>query len=266
MTIERIKNWVPPMGSYVEEITDWVQRHYQDHTEESSARIEDITNEVSTIDLNDLAKTSLADPGADRIVFWDDSDTQYEWLVPNKGISISVNNLNVDHDAANNFVANEHIDYTSAIDNTNYVVKTPIRCRAYLGTDQDDFADNTWTLIDLDTETYDSGSDFNTTTHQYTTPVAGYYMICGSVYLHDMTADVRYGVRVYNTTDAKEEAISMFVIGNAIANTILNCSMITYMGASKVLELQAYQNSGGALVDIEAGDPYTSLSIHLLST
>ena len=31
--------------------------------------------------LDDISQTSLADPGADRIVFWDDSDTQYEFLI-----------------------------------------------------------------------------------------------------------------------------------------------------------------------------------------
>ena len=96
MTVERIKNWTPPMGSYMEKITDWVQRHYQDHTEESSARIADFTNEISITDLNDLANTSLADPDADRMVFWDDSDGQYEFLTPGSGFEINTNILNLD--------------------------------------------------------------------------------------------------------------------------------------------------------------------------
>ncbi len=37
----------------------------------------------------------LADPGADRIVFWDESDNAFDYLTPNTGISISGNNLNV---------------------------------------------------------------------------------------------------------------------------------------------------------------------------
>jgi len=49
-----------------------------------------------TINMNDLEQTSLADPGADRIVFWDDTDTQFEFLVPNTGLTISGNNLNND--------------------------------------------------------------------------------------------------------------------------------------------------------------------------
>ncbi len=59
--------------------------------------------------LNDLAQTSLADPGADRIVFWDDSDTAHEYATFGNGISISVNDISIDHDAANNFVSDEHV-------------------------------------------------------------------------------------------------------------------------------------------------------------
>lgn len=36
---------------------------------------------------------ALSDPGADRIVFWDDSDGALEWLVATNGLEISVNDL-----------------------------------------------------------------------------------------------------------------------------------------------------------------------------
>lgn len=114
MTVERIKNWSPPFGSSPDKIVEWIMRHYKDHLDESAERIHDFPDFTSVTDMDDLDNTSLADPGADRIVFWDDSDGQYEFLVPNTGISITANNLDVDHDAANNFVANEHIDWTGA--------------------------------------------------------------------------------------------------------------------------------------------------------
>jgi len=67
----------------------------------------------ATLDFDDLGNTSLADPGADRIVFWDDSDGAHEWLTPGAGLSITVNTMDVDHDAADNYVGNEHIDHTA---------------------------------------------------------------------------------------------------------------------------------------------------------
>lgn len=45
--------------------------------------------------LDDLAQTSLADPGSDQLVFWDDSDTQFEFISTLSGLSISGNTLSV---------------------------------------------------------------------------------------------------------------------------------------------------------------------------
>lgn len=45
-------------------------------------------------DMNSHSDASLADPGADRIVFWDETSNQVEWLVANTGLAISGNNLN----------------------------------------------------------------------------------------------------------------------------------------------------------------------------
>ena len=45
--------------------------------------------------LDDLAQTSLADPGADQLVFWDDSDTQFEFISTLTGLAISGNTLTV---------------------------------------------------------------------------------------------------------------------------------------------------------------------------
>ncbi len=39
---------------------------------------------------------SLSDPNADRIMFWDDSDGSVEWLTPGEGLTITVNDLDVD--------------------------------------------------------------------------------------------------------------------------------------------------------------------------
>jgi hypothetical protein len=52
----------------------------------------------SSITFNDLAATNLADPGNDRILFWDDSATGSEnaWLTPGDGIEIATTNLQLD--------------------------------------------------------------------------------------------------------------------------------------------------------------------------
>jgi len=45
-----------------------------------------------------LGIESLADAGADRILFWDDSETASKWLAPNAALEISTTNLNVKYD------------------------------------------------------------------------------------------------------------------------------------------------------------------------
>lgn len=62
--------------------------------------------------------TTLTDPNADSIIFWDDSESNTTWLSIGTGLSISTTTLSVnaaavDHDTLLNFVANEHIDHTS---------------------------------------------------------------------------------------------------------------------------------------------------------
>lgn len=54
----------------------------------------------------------LTDPGADRIPFWDESADALVWGTPGSGLSISGTTISVDHDAATNFVADEHIAHS----------------------------------------------------------------------------------------------------------------------------------------------------------
>lgn len=71
------------------------------------------------VDNGGMAKDiqQLADPGADRILFWDNSGTAAALLTVSTGLTISTTNLttddaNIDHDALSNFVADEHVAHT----------------------------------------------------------------------------------------------------------------------------------------------------------
>ena len=78
----------------------------------------------STISLSHLGLEDLSDPNDDRILFWDDSVGDVEWLDIGSNISISGSTISAtnttyasddfDHDALINFVANEHIDWTAS--------------------------------------------------------------------------------------------------------------------------------------------------------
>lgn len=56
---------------------------------------------------------ALADPGADTLLGWDDSASAAIGFTAGAGIVFSTTSLTVDHDAATNFVANEHINHTA---------------------------------------------------------------------------------------------------------------------------------------------------------
>jgi hypothetical protein len=71
-----------------------------------------------TLSLSHLGVEALTDPGADRIFFWDDSETASKWLTVSTGLQISTTNITtkdseIVHDNLSGFVANEHIDHTS---------------------------------------------------------------------------------------------------------------------------------------------------------
>ena len=62
----------------------------------------------------------LTDPGADRILFWDDSANTTTFLTVGTGLAITgttlaVDTATADHDALLNFVADEHVAHSSVI-------------------------------------------------------------------------------------------------------------------------------------------------------
>jgi len=68
--------------------------------------------------LTDIGLEDLSDPGADRIIFWDDSESACKWLTAGTGLQIAATTIStkdseIVHDDLSGFVANEHIDHTT---------------------------------------------------------------------------------------------------------------------------------------------------------
>jgi len=79
----------------------------------------------------------------------------------------------------------------------NQYITSDVRCRVYLGTNQNNIANTTFTKIQLDTEDYDTGSDFdNSSNYYFTAPVTGWYDIKASIVWTGITAEKLYGGRV----------------------------------------------------------------------
>lgn len=137
--------------------------------------------------------------------------------------------------------------------------------RAYLSADQDDLADGVWTKVDLDQESYDIGADFNVATYKFVVPTTGYYLVVGQVVFEatDLVVDKAYSVAIY-----KGGALIIQAATHASHAATLSVIVtdIVYLAAADEIELYALSDSGDAAVDIESGETFTFLAIHLLSS
>jgi len=136
-----------------------------------------------------------------------------------------------------------------------------VKCRATLSTAQLNLTDGTYTLVALDTETYDVGSDFDTTTHLFTAPVTGYYEIMGNIMYGNLIALKTYKAAIY--VDGVI-AHAQYTHSGWIDNVAAAVSTIYKLTAGQTVGLYARVDCGSNAVDISGG-VYTSLSIHLLS-
>lgn len=162
-------------------------------------------------------------------------------------------------------------EVTIVSDDTNWQVINEVmgqvpRCRAYLSGDQDDLIDNTWTIIELNAESYDIGSNFNTGTHTFTVPISGAYLIIGIVAWEadSVLADKRYVGQIVKATttnlgvDYRQSALASSNLTNAV-------TAIVSLIATDVVNLKALHNTGENTADIDGNYEATSITISLLS-
>ena len=125
---------------------------------------------------------------------------------------------------------NGTIDVTGAI-TTGFPSNTPY-FYAYLGSDQAP-TDNTWTKVNIDTVSFQTGSTYNTTDKRWTPAVAGKY------FLHIegiLRADSSNKLSNAKAAIYKNGAVAMFYEGaSQPENTLTNCGI----SASAILDLDA---------------------------
>jgi len=151
----------------------------------------------------------------------------------------------------------------AVLDMTNMALKTTIQASAYMSAAQSNIADDSWLTVQCDKEYFDPGSNYNTNKYTFTTPTPGRYLVLGQAKFSTLVSDKRYGVGIYNSTDSDWCAFNLCPIGTAPASMCLGCAGKVSLEANKALLLKAYQNTGGALVDLDADE--TRWSVHLLS-
>lgn len=121
----------------------------------------------------------------------------------------------------------------------------PVGFSAYRNTNQSGFADSTYTKANFDTEVYDYGSNFDTSTYRFTAPYAGIY---------------HFDAAGYNTgTPANNSAIALYVNGSMRkqcgngssggdfeANRNMQISADIALNASQYVEVYFMWNTSGS--------------------
>jgi hypothetical protein len=133
---------------------------------------------------------------------------------------------------------------------------------AYLSVDQGSIADAVWTIIKLDTESFDMGSNFSS--YRYVCPVTGYYQVNFAAHLKTSGAHI-----VMATSSVYANASVEKVRGSRYdgAATIMYGSTgggLIYCNAGDYLNLYAYVDTDSGTSSAEALT--TFMSVHLIST
>ena len=139
-------------------------------------------------------------------------------------------------------------------------------CFAYLGTNQNNIIGNAFVEVNLDTESFDIGSNFDTTEHKFTAPVAGKYQILGYIKWvgTNVVADKNYIILFY------KNGSSLFNVDSVSAATALWFSITanypTSLSVNDYIELYTrYVGPGDDTQDISAGATSTFMYIKLMS-
>ncbi|KPK79500.1 MAG: hypothetical protein AMS27_17955 [Bacteroides sp. SM23_62_1] len=140
-------------------------------------------------------------------------------------------------------------------------------CRAYCNAGMSNLTHNTVTTIVLDTETYDVGSNFNTGTYTFTTPVAGYYLICASIGYSNVVSSARYDTMVYIDGALLVCGIQQLdATGPANIELAPFVSDIFYIASGKTIQLKGIVRHASAdTVDVAGSSNKTFMTIMLLA-
>lgn len=126
--------------------------------------------------------------------------------------------------------------------------------RAYHSANQS-INNNTFTALALDSERYDTNTIHDTVTNnsRLTCKTAGKYFITGHISFAANVTGRRVGAIIINNTTyiALQQFQAITVAGSG---TILSLSTVYSLAVNDYLELQAYQDSGGALNVVAVGN------------
>lgn len=140
-------------------------------------------------------------------------------------------------------------------------INSGVRCKAELSSDQS-VSSGTWTKLELATEIYDTGSDFDSTTnYRFTAPVAGYYLVAFEVTVRNPSDGKRIWGACHKNGSVEGSLVERISAGSGVNLISVNGAGVLSLSVDDYIDLRVYHDEGTAL-----NFAASYLTIHLLST
>jgi hypothetical protein len=163
---------------------------------------------------------------------------------------------------ANNHVGDNHVPdgykFDAGITNEYAIYNTP-KARAYRNGEQSNIANGADTKVELNAESYDIGTDFDSSSdYDYTVPVAGKYRITAQIRLAtgSFAVDERYILKVKQGANVILQAEDSWST-NTLFPTLFTADTLA-LAANDLITLYLYHTDAGDSVDIYGGDAYST--------
>ena len=127
-------------------------------------------------------------------------------------------------------------------------------------TDQNNFAANTITTLDFDTERFDQNSDFNTSTNTFSAPVTGKYLVCINLYMKNTDNAAAYYQLYIVSSNKTYYSIYDPDVSTDSAYWDMSWSAVIDMDASDTVYFRIFQSDGAAQMDLD-GQSYASITL-----
>jgi hypothetical protein len=150
-----------------------------------------------------------------------------------------------------------NIYYSKAVSSVGFPNNMIARARAKRSTNQT-IGTGSWTKVQLNSKTFDVGSNFdNATNYRFTAPITGYYQVNASTQWVDPAGSDFY-TKIYKNGSGIATAASHNITANIITQSL---SDVVQLNAAEYVELYVYQGSGGN----KSINKETYMSVALLS-
>jgi len=216
--------------------------------------------------LNNLGDVNIPSPSDDDVLYWDNAASQWKCKQPSGGGGGGTKiqdadgdtKVDVEESADEDKIRMDVKGVEAFLLHDDGILDLPKQsgCAVYLGTDQT-IPSASHTVVNLDTELFDTLGEFNTTTHRFTATRAGIYIVIGATNWNNPNKSYQYAACIRKNGALVTETI--FHSANYWRIGVMTAGIFS-LAAGDYIELDAYQNSGAG-DNLDAGINHTYMHI-----